>query len=150
MDLAAITTTAGATMTTTTKATPIPTCYTQTPSPPHIECSSSSSGAGSAKESRRILLLCLRGIAAFCWAASRRTLERMLLAYLQSVIDNSSWRSLFTGLTGSGSRGVPTLACADALAADEARAFRDKEGGGAGGGACVNQKKVFWSYLRGM
>ena len=128
---------------TTTKVTPIPTCYTQ--APPPIECSSSS-GAGSAKETRRILLLCLRGIAAFCWAASRRTLERMLLAYLQSVVDNSSWRSIFANLTGP--RGVPAPTCADA-AADKERALRDKEGGGAEGGACANQKKVFWSYLRG-
>jgi hypothetical protein len=138
MDMTATTTTAG--LTTTTKVTPIPTCYT--PATPPIECSIGGVGSAKEHESRRVLLLCLRGIAAFCWAASRRTLERMILAYLQSAVANvnPTWPSLFASLTAP--RGVPT--CDD----NEAKVLRNKEGG-TGGAACANQKKVFWSYLRG-
>jgi hypothetical protein len=136
---AAATTTTGA-----TKTTPIPACsyYIPTPTPTPIEYSA---GAGSAKEESRLLLICLRGIAAFCWAASRRTLERMLLAYLQSAV-NPTWHSLIASLTAAASpRGVTS--------ADEAQALRDKEGAvvarHAAGGACASPKRVFWSYLRG-
>ena len=115
------------------------------------------SGAGSPKgqESSRVLLLCLRGIAAFCWAASRRVLERMLLAYLQSTVNPTLLRSLVANLTAlvRGAGVVPT--CASEVEELEARALDDKEGAGAGavtgGGesACVNSKKVSWNYMRG-
>jgi hypothetical protein len=151
---ATATSTAGPT-TGTTKAASlvVPTCYISSPT-------GCDSGAGSAsatwKEWRTstILLFCLRGIAAFCWAASRRTLERMLLAYLQSSVDPTILRSLIAGLITAGPRGasapVPT---------GEAWTVRGKEGGavavahravGAGaGGGCATPRKVSWSYLRG-
>lgn len=143
MNTIASTTTPGA-----TKVTPCGYYYTAAPAPP-IECHSGTPGGGglgagsaAAKEegSRVLLLLCLRGIATFCWAASRRTLERMLLAYLQSAV-NPTWHSLIASIT-AGPRGAPSP-----------EDLRDKEGGvvarQAAGGACASPKKVFWSYLRG-
>ncbi|KAF8498500.1 hypothetical protein F5888DRAFT_1633775 [Russula emetica] len=118
------------------------------------------SGAGFSKgqESSRVLLLCLHGIAAFCWAASRRTLERILLAYLQSAV-NLTLRSLIANLTaivrgggsGSSSSSVPTCVSATEVE-EEARALNDKEGAVTyqAGGACVNSKKVSWTYMRGV
>ena len=147
MNTAAITTaTPGA-----TKATPSPTYYTH----PHpIDYSGASSPKG--QESSHVLLLCLRGIVAFFWAASRRTLERMFLAYLQSTV-NPTLRSLIAHLTAAahgagGGGGVPT--CASAAAeetATEARVLNDKEGAVTyqAGGACMNSKKVSWTYMRG-
>jgi hypothetical protein len=131
-----------------TKATPNPTYYTHTHP---IERSGASSPKGHGQESSHVLLLCLRGIVAFFWAASRRTLERMFLAYLQSTI-NPTLRFLIANLTaitrrGSGGGGVRT--CASAAA--EAQALNDKEGAVTyqAGGACVNSKKVSWTYMRG-
>ena len=125
-------------------ATPVPTCYIAPPIEPD-------SGAGSANaKGRTVILFCLRGIAAFCWAASRRTLERMLFAYIQSSIDPTILRSLIAGLVAVGSQGAPALA-----PADDVRVLRGKEGGavahraGAGAGACESPKKMSWSYLRG-
>jgi hypothetical protein len=136
--------TAAATITTAT-----PGATKATPNPAY-------SGAGSPKgqESSRVLLLCLRGIAAFCWAASRRTLERMLLAYLQSTVNATLLRSLIANLTAivRGGGGVPTCT-SKAEELEARRALDDKEGAGAvtGGGesACVNSKKVSWTYMRG-
>jgi hypothetical protein len=70
------------------------------------------SGAGSTEEESRVLLLCLRGIAAFCLAASRRSLGRVLLVYFQSAA-NPTWHSvLIASLTGaSGPRGVTVPTC---------------------------------------
>jgi len=125
-----------------TKATPIPACYYYPPPTPPIECSS---GAGSANskgsESRVFLLLCLRGIAAFCWAASRRTLERMLLAYLQSAV-NPTWHSLIAGLTAAAAAPARASSAPDDA---QVQVLGDKEGGG----VVASPKKVFWSYLRG-
>ena len=94
---ATATTSAGATK----EADPVPTCYI-------APATERESGAGSAnanaKGSRAVLLFCLRGIAAFCWAASRRTLERMLLAYIQSSVDPAMLRSLLAGLIAVGSQ----------------------------------------------
>jgi hypothetical protein len=112
------------------------------------------SGAGSAKgqESSRVLLICLRAIAAFCWAASRRTLERMLLAYLQSTV-NPTLRSLIAKVTAiaRGGGDVPTFATA--AEDSEAPDLNDKGGAGAvtnqASGASVNSKKVSWTYMRG-
>jgi hypothetical protein len=133
-----------------TKVIPNPIYYTR-PHPVDY------SGAGSPKgqESSRALLFCLRGIVAFFWAASRRTLERMLLAYLQSTLAvNPTLRSLIANFTATvttrGGDGVPT--CASAVeAAVEARALDGKEGAVTyqAGGACVNSKKVSWTYMRG-
>jgi hypothetical protein len=129
-------------------ATPIPTCYIAPP----IE-RDSGAGSANAKGSRAVLLFCLRGIAAFCWAASRRTLEKMLFAYIQSSVDPTVLRSLIAGLVAVGAQGASALA-----PADDARVLRGKEGGagvvahraGAGAaGACESPKKVSWSYLRG-
>ena len=145
-------TSTGPTTGTTKTASPVPTCYISSPT-------GCDSGAGSAsatwKEWRTstILLFCLRGIAAFCWAASRRTLERMLLAYLQSSVDPTILRSLIAGLITAGPRGAS--APAPAGDGDGGRAVRGnlKEGGAvahrAAGGACASPKKVSWSYLRG-
>lgn len=134
----------------TTKATPNPT--------------SGYSGAGSPKGqdsvSSRILLLCLRGIAAFFWAVSRRILERMLLAYIQSTVNPTLLRSLITNLIAivRGASGVRLPTCATSKAeAEELEARQDfdddKEGGvdavTESGGACVNLKKVSWTYMRG-
>ena len=146
-------TSTGPTTGATKAASPVTTCYI--PSPTGCD-----SGAGSAsatwKEWRTstILLFCLRGIAAFCWAASRRTLERMLLAYLQSSVDPTVLRSLIAGLITVGPRGAPAP-----VPTGEARTVRGKEGGavavahravGAGaGGGCATPRKVSWSYLRG-
>jgi len=133
-----------------TKATPNPTYYT------HLHpIERSGTGSPKGQESLRVLLLCLRGIVAFFWAASRRTLERMFLAYLQSTV-NPTLRFLFANLTttarGGGGGVVPTCASAtEGAAADEARALNDKEGAVTyqAGGACVNSKKVSWTYMRG-
>jgi hypothetical protein len=132
----------------TTKATPNPT--------------SGYSGAGSPKGqdsvSSRILLLCLRGIAAFFWAVSRRILERMLLAYLQSTVNPTLLRSLIANLIAiaRGASGVRLSTCAASKAEAEKLEARqdfddDKEGGvdAVTGGACVNLKKVSWTYMRG-
>ena len=114
--------------------------------PDPIDCS----GAGSPKgqESSHVLLLCLRGIAAFCWASLRRTLERMFLAYLQSTV-NPTFLSLIANLTATarGGSGVPTCASAG----EESRALNDNEGVATyqAGGACLNSKKVSWTYMRG-
>jgi hypothetical protein len=131
-----------------TKATPNPTYYTHTHP---IERGGASSPKGHGQESSHVLLLCLRGIVAFFWAASRRTLERMFLAYLQSTI-NPTLRFLIANLTaitrrGGGGGGVRT--CASAV--EEAQALNDKEGAVTyqAGGACVNSKKVSWTYMRG-
>ena len=51
-------------------------------------------GETSAISESRVLFLCLRNIAAFVWAASRSALQRMLPAYLQSVLVSPTWRSL--------------------------------------------------------
>jgi hypothetical protein len=78
----------------------------------------------------------------------------MLLAYLQSTI-NPTLRSLIANFTATvtarGSDGVPTCASAAEEAAEEARALNDKEGVVAyqASGACVNSKKVSWTYMRG-
>ena len=113
-------------------------------------------GAGSAKgqgqESSRVLFLCLRGVVAFLLAASRRTLERILLAYLQSTV-NPALRYLSAVLTATlrgGGRGFATSASV-AEAEEESRALNDKEGAVTyqPGGACVNSKKVSWTYMRG-
>ena len=137
---ATATTSAGATK----EADPVPTCYI---APATERDSGAGSANANAKGSRAVLLFCLRGIAAFCWAASRRTLERMLLAYIQSSVDPTMLRSLLTGLIAVGSQGAPALA-----PADKARDFRGKEGGAVArytGGACATPKKVSWNYLRG-
>ena len=128
-----------------TKATPNPTCFTHP-----VDYS----GAGSPKpdaggqELPRVLLLCLRGIAAFCWAASRRTLERILVAYFQSAV-NPTFRSLIANLTAIARGGGATRTCASA--AEEIPALNDKEGAVTyrAGSACVNSKKVSWTYMRG-
>jgi hypothetical protein len=132
------------------KATPNPTCYTRA-HPIDL------SGAGTLnfkdqEPSHVLLLYYLRGIAAFCWAASRRTLERMLLTYLLSAV-NPTLRSLIANLTAiarGGGGGVPTSASAEE-AAEEAQALNDKEVSVIcqAGGACVNSKKVSWNYMRG-
>jgi len=125
-----------------TNATPIPTCYTYPVD--------RRSGAGSEKggESLRVLLLCLHGIAAFCWAASRRALERTLLAYLQSTV-NPAWRSFIASLTGAtASQGVSTCP----TPTHEAQALHDDTGDTVthqAGGACANSKTVSWTYMRG-
>jgi hypothetical protein len=130
-----------------TKATPNPTCYTHT-----HPIDFSGAGAPKGQESSHVLLLCLRGIVAFFWAASRRTLERMFFAYLESTV-NPTLRSLIANLTNSarGGGGVPTCASAAVAAAEEARALNDKEGAVTyqAGAACVNSKKVSWTYMRG-
>jgi len=130
-----------------TKAVPNPTCCAHAHAIDY-------SGAGSPKgqDSSRVLLLCLRGIAAFCWAASRRTLERILLAYLQSTV-NPALRSLITNFTATvrsgGGGGVPTCAFVAEAAVEEAR--NEPEGAVTyqAGGACMNSKKVSWTYMRG-
>jgi hypothetical protein len=82
-NMAATTTTAR-----TTQATPAPTtcgCYpgaTGANFSSRAQDGTTSTATGESRE----LLLCLRSIAAFVWAASRSTLQRMLLAYLQSVL----------------------------------------------------------------
>jgi len=74
----------------------------------------------------------------------------MLLTYLQSTI-NPTLRSFIANLTTTvrGGDSVPTCA----YAVEDARAFSDNEGGGAvtyqAAGACVNSKKVPWTYMRG-
>jgi hypothetical protein len=131
------------------KATLNPTCYTRAHS---VDLSGAGTGTPKGQESSHVLLLCLRGIAAFCWAVSRRTLERILLAYLQSAV-NPTLRSLIANLIAiaRGGGGVPTSASAAEGAAEEARALNDKEVSVIyqAGGACVNSKKVSWNYMRG-
>jgi hypothetical protein len=136
MNTAATATTPGA-----TKATSNPTYYGEAGSP-----------KGQGQESSRILFLCLRGIVAFLWAASLRTLEKMLFAYLQSTV-NPTLRSLIAILTATARGGggvVPTSASA-AEAEEKSRALRDKEGAVTyqASGACVNSKKGSWTYMRG-
>ena len=111
------------------------------------------SGAGSPsnQESSHFLLLCLQGIAAFCLAASRRTIERIVLAYLQSTV-NPTLCSLVAYLTATarGGRDVSTGAFASAEAAEEAQTLNDNESAVyQSGGARVNSKKVSWTYMRG-
>jgi hypothetical protein len=80
----------------------------------------------------------------------------MLLAFLQSTVD-PTLRSLIANLTAiaRGGDSVPTCASAAKAAEEEARVFNDNEGAGAGAvtyqasGACVNSKKVPWTYMRG-
>lgn len=130
------------------KATLNPTYYTRAHS---INLSGAGTGTPKGQESSHVLLLCLRGIAAFSWAASRRTLERMLLAYLQSAV-NPTLRSLIASLTAiARGGGVPTGASATEVAAEEARDLNDKEVSVIyqAGDACVNTKKVPWNYMRG-
>lgn len=103
------------------KATLNPTCYARAHS---IDLSEAGTGTPKGQESLHVLLLCLRGITTFCWAASRRILERMLLAYLQSAV-NPILRSLIANLTAITCSGgsVPT----GASAAEEAWALNGKE-----------------------
>ena len=127
---------------------------TATPGPTKAAPNPACSGAGSPKgqESSRILLLCLRAIAAFFWAASRRTLERMVLAYFHSTVD-PTLRSLIANLTAiarGGRGGVPTCTLkVEEEAAEETRGLNDKRAGAVKDGACVNSKKVSWTYMRG-
>lgn len=128
-----------------TNTTPNSTCYTHP-----VDYSGASSTND--QESSRFLLLCLRGIAAFCLAASRRTIERIVLAYLQSTV-NPTLCSLIAYLTATarGGRGVSTSASASAEAVEEAQTLNDNESAVAyrAGGARVNSKKVSWNYMRG-
>lgn len=126
-----------------TKATPNPTCYTQ----PH-PIDRSGAGTPKGQDSSHVLLLCLRGIIAFFWAASRRTLERILLAYLQSAV-SPTVRALIANLTAT-VRGGDVSTCASA--AEEAGALNDKQGVVTyqAGSACANPKKVSWTYMRGV
>ena len=102
------------------KATLNPTCYARAHS---IDLSEAGTGTLKGQESSHVLLLCLHGITTFCWAASRRILERMLLAYLQSAV-NPILRSLIADLTAiARGGGVPT----GTSAAKEARALNGKE-----------------------
>ena len=127
-----------------TKTTPNPACYTHPVG---------YSGAGSAKgqEPSHVLHFCLRGIAAFCWAALRRTLERMLFDYLR-LTANLAWCSLIASLTAAGSRGGEPTSVSEAAAAAGPLVLCDKEGAIAhqADGPCSNSKKMSWSYLRGV
>ena len=133
---ATATTTLGA-----TKATSNPTYHGEAGSP-----------KGQDQESSRILLLCLRGIVAFLLGASRRTLERILLAYLHSTV-NPPLRSLIAILTATvrGAGGDVPTGASPAEAEKEGRALSDKEGAVTyqAGGARMNSKKVSWTYMRG-
>lgn len=128
------------------RATPNPISYTQ----PHPIDDTSGAGSPKSPDSSRVLLFCLRGIVVFFWAVSRRTVERMLLSYLQSTA-STTLRTLITNLTafarGDGSGSVQRRA----PAGEEARALNDREGAVTyqAGSACVNSKKVSWTYMRG-
>ena len=84
----------------------------------------------------------------------------MLLAYLQSTVNPTLLRSLITNLIAivRGASGVRLPTCATSKAeAEELEARQDfdddKEGGvdavTESGSACVNLKKVSWTYMRG-
>ena len=136
-------TAAAATTARATQATPTPTtCGSYPPGAAGANCSSSKAQDGATSsatgEPRVFLLLCLRGIAAFVWAASRSTLQRMLLAYLQSVLVSPTWRPLLAAVPRRllvVSRGVALRARDTVTVAHRA--------------ANPNGKKVSWSYLRG-
>jgi hypothetical protein len=127
-----------------TKTTPNPACYTHA-----VDYSETGSAKG--QEPFRVLHFCLRGIVAFCWAALRRTLERMLFNYLRSTT-HLAWCSLIASITAAGSRGGDPTGVSEAAPADGPLALYDKEGAVAhqAGGPCSNSKKVSWSYLRGV
>jgi len=130
--------------TTTTEATPIPAFYTS--SPPATGSSAASSVEGTES---RVFFLCLRAVVAFCWAASRRTLEKMLFAYLQSTV-NPILRSLLAGFrrgAAATSHGAaPARASAQAAAAV---VTEDSETQGTPLQQAASSKKVSWSYMRG-
>ncbi|KAI0247900.1 hypothetical protein BJV78DRAFT_1241601 [Lactifluus subvellereus] len=98
-----------------------------------VDCGGS---AANASESR--LSLCLHGIVAFCWAASRGALQRMLFTYLQSTVVRI-WRSVVIPRGGQG--------CAEPAMKEGAA-----EGPAAWGlsAPTTSAKKVSWSYLRGV
>src|ERR1700730_17568304 len=82
--------TATAAVKTTHLASPTPRPAACGPCPPSDTQGGTSASNGDGEP--RILLICLRGIAAFIWAASRSALQRMLIAYLQSTV-SPTWHS---------------------------------------------------------
>ena len=135
-------TAAAATTARATQATPTPaTCGSYPPGVTAANCNSrAQDGATSSAtgEPRVLLLLCLRSIAAFVWAASRSTLQRMLLAYLQSVLDSPTWRSLLAAVP----RRLLVVSRGAALRARDTVTVAHRA-------ANPNGRKVSWSYLRG-
>ena len=144
----------------TTQANPIPTTCG---SYPHgANCSSraqddaTSTSTGTTGESRVLLLICLRSIAAFVWAASRNTLQRMLLAYLQSALISPTWRSILAAIprrlliVSRGGVQVQALAVQDEDEDGDGVALRARDAVTVAHRATSpNGKKVSWSYLRG-
>ena len=132
----------------TTQAAPAPTtCGYYPPGTTGANCSSRAQDGTTSTatgESRELLLLCLRGIAAFVWAASRSALQRMLLAYLQSVLVSPTWRSLLAAVP----RGVlPAVSRGVALRTWDTNT--DTVAHRAPVNSNSNGKRASWSYLRG-
>ena len=134
----------------TTQATPTPTTCGSSYPPGATGANCSSRAQDDATGESRVLLLCLRSIAAFVWAASRSTLQRMLLAYLQSALISPAWRSLLAAVP----RRLLVVSRGGVLA------LQDEDDGGvalrardavtvAHRATSPNGKKVSWSYLRG-
>jgi hypothetical protein len=155
--------TATAAMKTTHLASPTPRPPACGPCPPIVTChatttgggtqggttTAASSSSGDDDGAQRMLLICLRGIVAFVWAASRSALQRMLIAYIQSTVSVSpTWHSFVATATTTAATavraGVPWLYVVET------------QPQGTGGTAVVahravssHVKKASWSYLRG-
>jgi hypothetical protein len=144
------------------QATPMPTATCgpcPCPCPPTaIDGTDTDTDTSTRGSSRVVLLLCLRALAAFVWAASRSTLQRMLLAYLQSAVVAPTWRSFLASaaprfrVAAAALRAVPAVPVHDDGDGGPLHAHRVR---GTGTGAVAhrvansNAKRVSWSYLRG-
>jgi len=171
--------TATAAMKTTHLASPTPRPAACGPCPPIVTCHTTTSGGtqggttcasagptgttigggggGDDDDEPRILLICLRGIVAFVWAASRSALQKMLIAYLQSTV-SPTWHSFIataTTTTATAVRaGAPWLHVVDTQ--PPLQAHHASQGTLAGTAVVAHRavslsraRKASWSYLRG-
>ena len=97
-------------------------------------------GAGPQSQSRFLLYPSLSGIIAFCWAASRGTLVKMLMSKIQSIVVDwlvGIWHSAIAQpqRAQEGTRPMTDETPRDPVSCGQAQT--------------TSPKKVSWSYLRG-